>query len=294
MIIENQLDNFTWIRVYSPDKEDFESLLSDYKIDEDTLEDILDPDEQPRIESEEDYKVIIVRFPINNAEVDKIWHTEPIGIIYSKNKVITICRKRCEILDKIQLSLMESKEYFILDVIYRIAERYLKSLKFLNTEVFRAKQKLSQRIQKKHLLKLLDIENSYTLYLAGLKGNSNVMEKLDKMRSFNKNDECEELLDDARIEINQAIETTVSYAKMLAAIKNTFESVINIDSNTYINRLTMWTIILIAPTIIVGFYGMNMALPFSQYESTSIVIFWMIMALIITYGIYTLWRRIRG
>jgi magnesium transporter len=291
MIIENKLDNFTWIRVYHPDKDDFESLLSDYKIDEDTLNDILDPDEQPRIEPEDDYKVIIVRFPISNSEIDKIWHTEPIGIIYSKNKVITICRKRCDILDKIQFNLMESKEYFILDVINRIAERYLKSLKSLNAEVFKAKQKLTKRIRKRHLLKLLDIENSYTLYLAGLKGNSSVMEKLDKMRSFNKDEECEELLDDARVEINQAIETTVSYAKMLAAIKNTFESVINIDSNTYINRLTMWTIILIAPTIVVGFYGMNMALPFAQYESTSVVIFWMIVIMIIAYGAYSFFKK---
>jgi len=287
MIIENRLDNFSWIRVYSPDKDDFESLLSDYRIDEDTLGDILDPDEQPRIEPDDDYKVIIVRFPIYNSEVDKIWHTEPIGIIYTKNKVITICRKRCEILDKIQFNLMESKEYFILDIIYRIAESYLKSLKSLNAEVFKSKQRLTEKIRKKHLLKLLDIENSYTLYLAGLKGNSSVMEKLDKMRSFNKDDDCEELLDDARVEINQAIETTVSYAKMLAAIKNTFESVINIDSNVYINRLTMWTIVLMVPTIVVGFYGMNMSLPFAEYRNAAIVIFLLTMALVFAFWIYS-------
>ncbi|MCL2331160.1 MAG: magnesium transporter CorA family protein [Proteobacteria bacterium] len=223
--------------------------------------------------------------------MDKIWHTEPLGIIYAKNIVITICRKRCDILDKIQPNLMETKEYFILDIMYRIAESYLKSLKSLNAAVFKAKQDLSERIRKRHLLKLLDIENSYTLYLAGLKGNSSVMEKLDKMRSFNKNEECEELLDDARVEINQAIETTVSYAKMLAAIKNTFESVINIDSNTYINRLTMWTIILMVPTIVVGFYGMNMVLPFAQYESAALVIFTGILAMVIAWALYAFHKK---
>ncbi|MCL2331159.1 MAG: hypothetical protein FWC61_01295 [Proteobacteria bacterium] len=45
MIIENKFESFRWIRVYYPDNDDFESLMSDYKTDEDTLSDILDPDE---------------------------------------------------------------------------------------------------------------------------------------------------------------------------------------------------------------------------------------------------------
>jgi Mg2+ and Co2+ transporter CorA len=73
---------------------------------------------------------------------------------------------------------------------------------------------------------------------------------------------------------------------MLVSIKATFESVINIDSNKYINRLTMWNIILIAPTIVVGYYGMNVDLPFSQYHETAIAIFLLIFVLLVGYGIY--------
>ena len=60
---------------------------------------------------------------------------------------------------------------------------------------------------------------------------------------------------------------------MLKSIKETFESVINMDSNTYINRLTMWNIILVVPTVIVGYYGMNMELPFAENEQTATAIF---------------------
>ena len=284
MFDTEKLKTFSWVNVGNPDHEDFERLQNEYKIDEDTISDILDPDEQPRFEVEDDYKVIIVRFPIVNREIETTWHTEPLSIIYSRDNVITVCRKRCDLLDKIKKDEKATREEFILNIIYYIAESYLRSLKELNKRVMRAKSALAERIRKQELLSLLDVENSYTLYMAGIKGNISVMDKLDKLRGFVKTDEAEELAEDARIELTQATEVVTSYSKMLKAIKETFESVINMDSNRYINRLTLWNIILIVPTIVVGYYGMNMKLPFAEYDWFAVVIFILIVALLIGYA----------
>ena len=291
MFDTKKLKTFSWINVGNPDHEDFERLLNEYKIDEDTISDILDMDEQPRIEIEDDYKVIIVRFPIANREMDTTWHTEPLSIIYSNRHVITVCRKRCDLLDKIKDDEMVSRETFILNVIYYIAESYLRALKELNKKVIASKKTLQERIRKQELMQLLEVENAYTLYMASLKGNLTVMDKIDKMRGFVKDEDNQELAEDARIEFNQAVEVVTSYSKMLKSIKETFESVINIDSNTYINRLTIWNIILMVPSVIVGYYGMNVELPYAGYAHTALVIFISIMILLTGYGLYTLARR---
>lgn len=291
MFVIEKLKTFSWVNVGNPDHDDFERLQSEYKIDEDTISDILDPDEQPRFEVEDDYKVIIVRFPIINRETDTLWHTEPLSIIYSSNRVITVCRKRCDLLDKIKKFEKTSREEFILNIIYYIAESYLRFLKELNKRAFESKKLLQERIRKKELLDLLEVENSYTLYMAGLKGNLAVLDKLEKVRGFANTDETKELTEDTRIELSQAMEVVVSYSKMLKSIKETFESVINIDSNTYINRLTMWNIILIAPTIVVGYYGMNMTLPFANNPDTATVIFILIMVLLVGYAMFSGIRR---
>ena len=291
MFNTEKLKTFLWINVGNPDHEDFEKLQTEYKIDEDTISDILDPDEQPRFEIEDDYRVIIVRFPIVNRETDTQWHTEPLSIIYSTNRVITVCRKRCDLLDKIKSNEKTSREEFILNIIYYIAESYLRCLKELNKRVVSSKKNLQQQIRKKDLMDLLDVDNSYTLYMTGLKGNLAVLDKLEKVRGFAKNDECTELIEDSRIELSQGIEVVTSYTKMLKSIKETFESVINMNSNTYINRLTMWNIILMAPTLVVGYYGMNMTLPFAEKEDTSFVIFIMIMVLLVGYAMFVSVRK---
>lgn len=291
MFVTEKLETFSWVNVGNPDHEDFDKLQTKYKIDEDTICDILDPDEQPRLEVEDDYKVIIVRFPIINRETDTLWHTEPLSIIYSTNRVITVCRKRCDILDKIKRDEKTTREEFILNIIYYIAESYLRFLKELNKRVLESKKALQEHIRKKDLMALLEVENSYTLYMAGIKGNVAVLDKLEKMRGFTKTEDAQEVAEDARIELAQATEVVTSYSKMLKSIKETFESVINMDSNTYINRLTMWNIILIAPTIVVGYYGMNVALPFADDARIGWIIFVLIMALLIGYAMYASMRR---
>lgn len=291
MFVTEKLKSFSWVNVGNPDHEDFERLQSEYKIDQDTISDILDPDEQPRFEVEDDYKVIIVRFPIINRETDTLWHTEPLSIIYSANRVITVCRKRCDLLDRIKRDEKTSREEFVLNIIYYIAESYLRFFKELNKRVLASKRVLQERVRKNELMALLEVENSYTLYMAGLKGNVAVLDKLEKVRGFVKTEEARELTEDARIELSQGIEVVTSYSKMLKSIKETFESVINMDSNMYINRLTMWNIILVVPTVIVGYYGMNMALPFADSEQTSMVIFVLIMILLIGFALFSVIRQ---
>lgn len=291
VFVTEKLKSFSWVNVGNPDHEDFEKLQNKYKIDEDTISDILDPDEQPRLELEDDYKVIIVRFPIINRETDTLWHTEPLSIIYSATRVITVCRKRCDLLDKIKKDEKTSREEFILNIIYYIAESYLRFLKELNKRVLESKKALNARIHRRDLMALLEVENSYTLYMAGIKGNVSVLDKLEKMRGFIKNEDAAELIEDARIELFQATEVVTSYSKMLKSIKETFESVINMDSNKYINRLTMWNIILVVPTVVVGYYGMNMKLPFAEYDSASLVIFLAIMILLLGFAFFTIARR---
>ena len=291
VFVSEKLKTFSWVNVGNPDHEDFEKLQNQYKIDEDTISDILDPDEQPRLEIEDDYKVIIVRFPIINRETDTLWHTEPLSIILSSNRVITVCRKRCDLLDKIKKSEKTSREEFILNILYYIAESYLRMLKELNKRVIASKHVLLERIRKKELLDLLEVENSYTLYMAGIRGNVAVLDKLEKVRGFVKTDEAQELAEDARIELAQATEVVASYSKMLKSIKETFESVINMDSNTNINRLTIWNILLVIPTVIVGYYGMNVQLPFAEHDDIALAIFMFIMVLLLGFAIFSAIRR---
>ena len=93
MFVTEKLKTFSWVNVGNPDHEDFEKLQNEYKIDEDTISDILDPDEQPRLEVEDDYKVIIGkvnpdRGGVNNASDGKMNVITKVRIL-KPNEVMT-------------------------------------------------------------------------------------------------------------------------------------------------------------------------------------------------------------
>jgi Mg2+ and Co2+ transporter CorA len=63
------------------------------------------------------------------------------------------------------------------------------------------------------------------------------------------------------------------------------------DNNKSINRMTMWNIMLMIPTIIVGYYGMNTWLPFAEYRGTAIMVFLATIILLAGYWFYILWKK---
>ena len=215
-----------------------------------------------------------------------------VNLRFNERNYTRILRKWCDLTRFLEeMTHMGRAAEFILNIIYYIAESYLRMLKELNKRVVASKHVLLERIRKKELMDLLEVENSYTLYMAGIRGNVAVLDKLEKVRGFVKTDDAQELAEDARIELAQATEVVTSYSKMLKSIKETFESVINMDSNTNINRLTMWNIILVVPTVIVGYFGMNVRLPFAEYQQVATAIFIFIMVLLLGFALFGLIRR---
>ena len=62
---------YTWIDVREIDKDDISILTDEYLVSSELLADIMDADEQSRIEKEDDYTVIICRLPSAEEDEDK-------------------------------------------------------------------------------------------------------------------------------------------------------------------------------------------------------------------------------
>jgi magnesium transporter len=94
-----------------------------------------------------------------------------------------------------------------------------------------------------------------------------------------RNDENKtDLLDDIIIDINQAQEMAHIYSNILAGTMDTFASIISNNLNIVIQRLTLITIVLMVPTLVASFFGMNVYMPFGIGEIQNGVPFWGIIA----------------
>ena len=86
------------------------------------------------------------------------------------------------------------------------------------------------------------------------------MHELIKVR-----EEDEDLLEDVKIEYDQAFEMVQMYSNILSGMMDAFASIISNNLNIVMKFLASMTIILAIPTAVSGFFGMNVPVPFAGH-----------------------------
>jgi magnesium transporter len=132
---------------------------------------------------------------------------------------------------------------------------YLKYLKQMNTMMKIAEERLEKSMDNDELQKMMSLDKYLIYFITSLRGNEMVLMRLKKILRTMPYDE--DLLDDVEIEMQQAYDTATIYSKILDRQQNAYSSIIGNNMNVIMRTLTVITIILMVPTGIAGFYGMN-------------------------------------
>ncbi len=260
---------YTWIDCREIDKEDISILSDEYLISSELLADIMDADEQSRIEKEDDYIVIICRLPSAEEDDDKPLErtTIPLGIVLFPDKVITICRGDSVVIDdfarrRFRQCPVDTKEGFVVSILGRAALVYIRFLKYINRQKDLVEEQLHQSIMNYELIQLLQIQKSLVYLTTGLTDNEVLLEKLQKTPYFTLSSEEElEFLEDSITDNKQAIAMANIYSDILTGTMDAFASVIGNNMNAIMKRLTIISLSLMFPTFITGFFGMNVSIP---------------------------------
>lgn len=251
-----------WINIECPDATDFHFLQEQLKVPQSFLNDIADTDERPRTDTEGNWLLTILRIPVQTPDSKVPYATVPIGIITNNELVISVCYHSTEMLpDFIEHTQRKginvpNKYELILRLIYSSAVWFLKYLKQINNEVAHAEKALEKSIRNEDLLRLMKLEKSMVYFNTSIRGNEVMLTKLQSIFQepvYMDN----ELVEDVETELKQAHLTVNIYSDILTGTMDAFASIISNNVNTIMKRMTSISIILMVPTLIASFYGMN-------------------------------------
>jgi len=252
-----------WINVNHPSQEEIQRLIDEFQLPEDTINDILDTDERPRVEFEDTWSVIIMRIPVESSESNVPYFTVPLGIFIAENFTLTLCLQNNEILPieqpspfREQYRQITDSYNFILRLFLRSGNTYLKYLKQINQQTAMIEQDLEKSIKNRELNKLLKMEKCLVYFITAIKANEIVLTKLRSSKKIT-TEINEDLLEDAIIENKQALEMAQIYSDIQSGMMDAFASVISNNLNVVMKQLTIITILLMIPTLIASLFGMN-------------------------------------
>jgi len=252
-----------WINVNFPSTEEIQRISEEFQLPADTINDILDTDERPRVEFEDDWTLIIMRIPVESSNNGVPFYTVPLGIFLTENFTLTLCMQNNEILP-IEITSPFREQYqqitdsynFILRLFLRSGNTYLKYLKQINQQTSLIEQDLEKSIKNRELNKLLKMEKCLVFFITSIKANEIVLAKLRNSKRIT-TEINEDLLEDAIIENKQALEMAQIYSDIQSGMMDAFASVISNNLNVVMKQLTIITILLMIPTLIASLFGMN-------------------------------------
>lgn len=274
---ESQTGQNQWIDTRSVTREDIRILEKEFGVEQEHIIDILDQDELSRIEQSVAYTLIIMRLPVFESEHAISYFTVPLGIILYEHTIITICWTDCEVLhdlaaNKIRDLTLNDFPAFVVRILSRCDNTFLRYLKEINRRSSVIQNALERSVKNNELILLLNLEKSLEFFTTSLTCNQMLLEKLTKTHIINLDTEDKHWLEDVAIDNRQALEMTNTYSNILTGMMDAFASVISNNLNIVMKRLTVISLIMMIPTFIVSFFGMNVPLPFATSGWTGIIV----------------------
>ena len=268
----NTMQPGCWINIAPPfNIVELESLAELLDIDIDYLTDPLDIDERSRFESSDDIKLIVVNTPVlndNTTEERTLYITVPIGIVLMPEHIITISSYENSVLQsftdtKVRGFNPKDRTLFLLQMLEQNVYAYLRCLKDINVRRNVIEQEVYESSKNSDLKKLLNLEKSLVYFVTELTTISQIMLKMQRtdFLGIKQDEEKMDLLEDIIIDNSQAQEMANIYSNILGGTMEALASMISNNLNEVMKRLTVITIVLMVPTLVASFYGMNVHLP---------------------------------
>lgn len=256
-----------WVNIECPDEQDYMYLSSELGVPKSFLDSAADNDERPRFDHEDGWLLTILRIPFHtdDSEATEPYGTLTFAIITKEELIITISSHSTDMIESFiehtrKKHIIDiNKPDFILHIIYMSTFWFLKYLKAINVTVASASKGSKKNIRNKDLFQMMQLQNSLVYFNTALKGNTTLVDRLDKVFEDNCN---EALLEDVKIELQQAQNTVDVYIEILDSTMDMLASVISNNVNDIMKKMTSVSIILMLPTLIASFYGMNVAVAF--------------------------------
>ena len=293
-IAENGGDGDAPVWVYTtPDDAERRFLIEQLKIDEHTLSSALDPDELSRLEFEPEHVAMIFKRPKHYTAQDNfLFRVISTGVFLFKDRLIVVRADEAPLFEGRPFIKIQSVQDVFLKLIYRAISHFVEHLRGINMISNELEQQINTSMENKYLLNLFTLEKSLVYYLSAINSNAALIEKVrNNAAKLGLTQESVEFLDDVLIENTQCRGQTEIYSQVLSSLMDARASIISNNLNVRIKALTILTIAIMLPTLIVSIFSMNVRIPLEPYHHA----FWIIAAMAAASMVIVavLWRKLR-
>ncbi len=264
------------------------SICDKYMLHDLVVEDMLESHTQDKIDVYDDHLFLVVHFPKYSLARKKYILNE-FNIVIKQDSIISFCTHETSEIEKIadmcksmmEESLGEEDEKHIISpyfIVYRLLDgmynKALLSLKKFTRDLMGLEEEIFDTTHlHKELLENLMIKRRNSIFLKHtFVPHDEIMQELHEATVKLFEGELDVYFEDLQYKIDRINYQIQWLTDNIASLADTYNTLMNMRTNTIVGRLTILTVIVWVMTLITGLYGMNVPLPGSEYSWSFLII----------------------
>lgn len=277
-IAETAMDNAPVLVYVNPDDVEKNYLVNTLLLDEHTMISALDPDELGRLEFETNHIAVIFKKPRRYSSSDNfLFKVSSVGFFLFADRLVLVVPEDFLFEGRIFMRIRSIQDVFF-KVIFSFIRHFEEHLLIIHRISDELEVEINQSMSNKSLINMFNLEKSLVYYLNAITSNGKTIEKL-KMNAVRIGfpQEAGEFLEDVIIENAQCHEQANTYSQVLSSLMDARASIVSNNLNIRIKMLTILSLCIMLPTLIVSLFSMNMPLPLPCQGT--LIPFWTVLGL---------------
>lgn len=295
-------EGITWLDDASPTEEELLVLQKRYGFHDLDIEDCLSEHQRPKVEAYDHYLFLECHIPYLHVQTGRI-QKEEVDIFLGTDFFVTIHSGRVAALDTLWHTMEKSpearREYLsrgtgfflahlmgmLFDLGFPLIDEITKGLRHIEKELFEIEEVVDL------LHQILLLRRNIIMMRSILLPHRTLITILEHKNKKFIPDQMEIYFDDILDAIERQWSILDMAKEMSEALQDTHRASLTHKNNAVIRILTIFSVILLPLTVLTGFYGMNIALPFQESPIAFLLLSGVMLLLIGGFLGYFSWRR---
>lgn len=267
---EIRLGEVKWLNLTNPVEADIKYIGKKFGFHHLDLEDVVSETQRAKIDEYPDYLFILLHFPKINKRTRRL-QSEEVDIFLMKNQLVTVhdnlpmltkTFNACQKNKKLKEEYMDNSAGFLLykildalfDSCFEFLENMYKTLNQLEKEVF------EYEFHRDNLRDILLLKKDMINFRRIIIPQRGVVAQLEHKTPG----DLDVYFDDIVDKIEKIWSMLENMKELIESLHETNETIISHNTNNVIKVLTVFSAVMLPLTVITGFYGMNLVLPYAN------------------------------
>lgn len=270
------LKGFDWVATSALTADEQQLLMSDYGITDDIVDYVTDKDETANYvydpANNQQLMIVLVPYQLKGLQSER-YITRPVGFLIHRGILFTFNESNLNFVDQAFETTSHDPETasastFILESLFDLVDSFIPIVKSITKQRNQLDKALNRNAKNSSLMALSYLGQTLTFFNSAVESNNELFTRVPRTYfGVNASSYEQDLLEDVSIESDQVQHMIENESQVVDRITTTFDSIINNNLNDTMKFLTIWSLTMAVPTIVTGFYGMNVKLPFANIST---------------------------